>query len=160
LTKKFLTFATSLSLYIFTIWKCIAYNFFCRDGIYFDKILVSEAGTSDFRCLFCYGVFIYAARQSYILAFDFLFVWWCLAPLSTILQLYRGDQFYWWRKPDHPEKTTDLSQVTDKLYHIMLYNSPWSRFELTMTSVVKGTDCIGSCKSNYYTITSMTAASI
>jgi hypothetical protein len=27
---------------IFTIWKCIAYNRFCRDGIYFDKILVSE----------------------------------------------------------------------------------------------------------------------
>jgi hypothetical protein len=29
-------------LHIFTIWKCIAYNLFCRDGIYFDKILVSE----------------------------------------------------------------------------------------------------------------------
>jgi hypothetical protein len=42
LTKKFLTFLTSLSLYIFTIWKCITYNFFCRDRIYFDKILVSE----------------------------------------------------------------------------------------------------------------------
>jgi hypothetical protein len=52
-------------------------------------------------------------------------------------------------------KTTDLSQVTDKLYHIMLYTSPWLRFELT-TSVVIGTDSIGSCKFNYNMITATT----
>jgi hypothetical protein len=61
--------------------------------------------------------------------------WWCLTPLSTI-----------WRSILLTEKTGvpgENHQVTDKLYHMILYRVQlaWAGFELT-TLVVIGTDCI------------------
>ena len=41
--------------------------------------------------------------------------------VSKIFQLYNADQFYWCRKSDYTEKSTDLQQVTEQLYHIMLH---------------------------------------
>ena len=49
---------------------------------------------------------------------------WCLTPLSTLFQLYRGCKLYWWRKPEYTEKTTDLSQVGQTLSYNIVSSTP------------------------------------
>ena len=60
-------------------------------------------------------------RTSFVdFGFDLILIFGVLTPLSAIFQLYHGNQFYWWKKPEYPERTTDHGQATGKLYHLWL----------------------------------------
>jgi len=73
-----------------------------------------------------------------ILAWDVANLWngkgkgYCVTRhFQTIFQLYRDDQFYWWRKPEYPEKTTDLSctRQWQTLLHNVVSSTPSMSFE-------------------------------
>jgi hypothetical protein len=75
---------------------------------------------SNSSCLTAAYVNIYCICLVYMIGGDcvgwFRFGLWCITPLSTIFQLYRGGQFDWWRKTQYPKKTTDLSLTNFKLF--------------------------------------------
>ena len=91
----------------------------------------------------------------------FWFVLWCLANVT-----FNNIAVISWRSVLLVEETGiprenhwPVASHWETLSHNVLsrykYTSPWTGFELT-TLVVIGTDCTGSCKSNYHTITTTT----
>ena len=87
-------------------------------------------------------------------------VLWCLTPLSTIFQLYRGGQFYWWRKPEEPEKENHRPVASH--WQTLSHNVVHLALIVIRTHNISAidTDCIGSCKSNNHTITATTASHV
>jgi hypothetical protein len=66
----------------------------------------------------------------------------CLTPLSTIFQLYRGRQFYWWGKPEYQEKciNSKLKYITNFVYKICIQS--WSKLQELIQLCNKDVDSI------------------
>jgi hypothetical protein len=103
------------------VWCCKGYDYFC--------------------------VFLCVVHVLCILWYS-SWVWRCLTPCGTIFQLYRGGQFYWWRKQVYLEETIDMTQV--QIYGCV--DVPCVGMKLTVILAIVN-DGIGRCKSNYHTIT-------
>ena len=70
-------------------------------------------------------------------------------PLSTIFQLYRDGQFYC-RSTQKKPQTTSSHNVVSSTRHLSRIRTHNVRGDTNV-----GTDCIGSYKSNYHTITTI-----
>ena len=88
----------------------------------------------------------------------------CMVRVMMFSAIFNNISVTSWRSVLLPGETRVAAEnhrpVASYFYHLMLYrvHLAWMGFELS-TLVVIGTDCTGSCKSNYHTITTTTVTS-
>ena len=74
-------------------------------GVIGSGSLFTTSPGHNFRCIERFGKFKFRIHADMIYLGIGLFVLLCLTPLWAIFQLYHGDEFWWWRKPEYPERT-------------------------------------------------------
>ena len=136
-----------LSFFFFKPLYCLSFFFFkplyCLSFFFFKPLYCLSF--FSFKPLYCPSFFFF--KPLYCMSFSELwclvnllvyssFSWstrikglgfWCIMPLSTIFQLYRGGLFYWWRKADYPEVVTMLKIIKYTMYLSKVY---WMKFEV------------------------------
>ena len=109
-----MVFVGKITGIFFHLWFIICFKF--KSLLHFYNLLKT---TLVFVWFLCYQFFV-DKQIDVCWLIDWLIDLLCLMPLSAIFQLYHGDQFYWWKKPEYLERTTDHGQATGKLYHLKL----------------------------------------
>ena len=93
-----------------------------------------------------------------LIYFEFNLVWFVVFNATfNKFQLYRGAQFYWWVNQSTGVKPPTCHKALT-IFITMLYRVHLAISGIqTHNVVVIGTDCTGSCKSNYHMITATMA---
>jgi hypothetical protein len=95
-------------------WFCSCFNtgqivnYHCLNVICINLARIKSTGGRLGRDHMVYNYEFQFTLWTGLTDFILLFVWWWLTSLSTIFQLYRGGQFYWWKKPEDPKNTNAI----------------------------------------------------
>ena len=88
----------------------------------------------SFICMFCRSLFIllyfFSFGHCVVCSASIYAFWLPLWYLQTLLNAtFNNISAISWNNPKHPDKTTGLPQVIEKLYHIILYTATWAQHQ-------------------------------
>jgi hypothetical protein len=70
--------------------------------------------------------------------------------LPAIFQLYHGNQFSWWKKPEYEERTNDHGQATGKLFNMAQGTDLNTSEKNHLLAVWKNSVCVHQCGKPFF----------